>query len=136
VTEFTLERDITVFFVTAKSFPMGIKEAFDELNVKLNGSRKRTYFGISNPEPGIGIVYKACAEQLKDEESSGTHLPTIAIKAGKYHCIEIKNFHEDLSSIGKAFEEILKQPDIDHESFCLEIYNDDDGSVKCMVRKK
>ncbi len=72
-----IEKDIRVFYVTAKSFPEGIQEAHQKLHSLIPFSKDRKYFGISRPEQGMGIVYRAAAEELEQREAERLKLETL-----------------------------------------------------------
>ena len=59
----TLNNDIKVFYITAKSFPDGVLDAHNKLHALVPFSTDRKYFGISRPENGT-IYYKAAAEEI------------------------------------------------------------------------
>ena len=127
----TFDNDIKVFYVTAKSFPDGIEEAHKKLH-ELLPSMDRRYFGVSRPEDGV-IVYRAAAEEKEEGEAEKLNLDTLILKKGKYISKTIKDFMQNIPEIGKTFQDLLKNPDIDPEGYCVEwYYNDKD--VKCMVR--
>jgi predicted transcriptional regulator YdeE len=132
---FVLEKDIRVLYVTATSFPDGIKDAHENIHALVPFSKSRRYFGLSRPEGSSGIVYKAAAEELKPDEAELLGCETLVIKKGTYFCITIKDYMKDISSIGKAFGELLSQKDLDPEGFCVEWYVDN-KEVWCMIRKK
>ncbi len=132
---FVLEKDITVLYVTATSFPEGIKEAHENIHALVPYSKYRRYFGLSRPEGNSGIVYKAAAEELKPDEADLLGCETLVIKKGTYYCITIKDYLKDLSVIGKAFGELLKQSDLDPEGYCV-VWYVDNKEVRCMIRKK
>jgi hypothetical protein len=128
----TLDDDIKVFYVTAKSFPGGIMEAHQKLHSLTPFSNGRRFFGLSRPENGI-IVYKAAAEEMGGGEAEKLNCDTLIIKKGKYICLTINDFMKDIQSIGKAFKELLANPGLDPDGYCVEWYlNDKD--VKCMIR--
>jgi hypothetical protein len=129
----TIDKDIPVFYITATSFPAGIVEAHEKLHAFIPFTANRKYFGISRPENGGEIVYKAAAEELQPGEAKNWNLGTMVIKKGAYTCITIRNYVADPAGIKKAFEEILKQPGLDPNGYCIEWYlNEKD--VTCMVR--
>jgi hypothetical protein len=129
-----LEKDIKVFYITASSFPEGIKEATDKLHSLFPFSEKRKIFGLSRPEDSRGIVYRAAAEELEAGEAERLNCETLIIKKGRYHSITIHDFRKDIMAIDSAFKELLKQPDLDPEGFCVEWYGTTDQSVNCMIR--
>lgn len=131
---YTLASDIKVYCVAAKSFPEGVLAAHEQLHSLVPFSKDRIYFGVSHGGEGGKILYWAAATELAPGELSKHDLETFVAKKGNYHSIVIKNFMDDLASIGKAFDKILDQPDIDENGACIEWYfNEKD--VRCMVRK-
>lgn len=132
--EMTLENDIKVFYITAKSFPDGITEAHKKLHELVPFSADRRYFGISRPENGT-IVYKAATEEIKQGEAEQFNCHTLDIKRGKYIFLTINDFMKDIQSIDRSFKKLLSHPDLDPNGYCIEWYiNDKD--VKCMIRLK
>jgi hypothetical protein len=131
---FELEKDIKVFYVTATSFPAGIKEATDKLHSLFPFSQERNIFGLSRPENGGGIVYRAAAEELEPGEAEKLNSETLIIKKGKYNSIKVVDFRKDFMAIDRAFKELLKQPNLDPEGYCVEWYSSNEKSVKCMIR--
>ncbi|RDC54524.1 transcriptional regulator [Pedobacter chinensis] len=132
---YIFEHDIEVLCVTAVSFPNGVLKAHQQLHALLPDIKQRRIFGISSPDQNGGIIYKAAAEILNSEEADQSGQETFVIKKGTYISILIKNFMDDVSKIGKTFEKLIKQPNIDPEGYYLEDYiNETD--VRCMVRIK
>ncbi|MCK9211650.1 MAG: hypothetical protein M0P61_12500 [Ignavibacteriaceae bacterium] len=130
--KFMLNNDIKIFCVTAKSFPYGVLEAHQTLHSLAPYTKERKYFGISRPVNGV-IVYKSAAEELVKGDLSKHGLEESVIKKGKYVCIIVHNFMENIPAIGKAFDKLTAHPDIDPNGFCIEWYlNKKD--VRCMVR--
>jgi len=128
-----LDNDINVLCVTAKTFPDGIMEAFDQLNSIVPLSEKGRQFGISRPSEGGSIVYKAAMEEVNEGEAEKLGCEPFVIKKGKYLFVDRNDFMKDLPGIGKAFQMLISQPNIDPNGYCLEWYlNDKD--VRCMVR--
>jgi hypothetical protein len=128
----TLEDDITVMYVQARSFPEGIMDAHQELNGKMPLSKNRKHFGISRPESGV-IRYKAGEEQLQRGEAARVGLKTMTLKKGKYITTTVVNYSRDPSGIRHAFDILLTDPRIDPEGYCVEWYFND-SDVRCMVR--
>src|SRR4030081_1877810 len=97
----TQDKDITVFCVTAKSFPDGVMEAHQKLHSLVPFSTQRKYFGISRPENGV-IVYRAAAEELTPGEGKKLNCETLVLKKGKYISKTIHDYMKDIPSIGKT----------------------------------
>ncbi len=126
-------KDIVVFYVEASSFPDGVLAAHQKLHSMVPFSTERKYFGISRPEDGV-IRYKAAAEELAPNEGASHDCKTLVLEKGHYYNITIPDFMKNISAIGEAFQQILQEPDIDQNGYCVEwYYNDKD--VHCMVRK-
>ena len=130
------DKDITVLYVTATSFPDGVMDAHNRLRAIVPYMPERRYFGISRPENGGGIVYRAGAEELMPNEAAKYNCETLVLKKGQYCCITINHFMKNMPLVGKAFSELITRPDIDPEGYCVEWYLNDNETVKCMVRLK
>ena len=128
------DQDIKVMYADAASFPNGVLAAHQKLHTLFPFSTKRRYFGLSRPENGK-IEYKAAAEVLESGEAEKHNLPTMIIKKGDYHATTINDFKDDVPAIQQAFNNLLAQPDIDPEGYCVEEYTTMDDMV-CMVRIK
>jgi len=127
-----IEKDIRVFYITAKSFPDGIQDAHERLHAIIPFSKERRYFGISRPELGV-IVYKAAAEELEKDKEQNFNCESFIIEHGKYRSITIMNYKKDPQKISEAFEELISYSDIDPNGYCVEWYHGDED-LKCMVR--
>ena len=124
--------DIKVFYVKAKSFPDGISESHEQIHQLAPSYAGRKFFGLSRPENGL-IVYLAAAEEMEPGESEKLHCPSLILKKGAYISEPLKDYMNDLSLIGKKFNELLKQPGLDPEGYCVEWYLSD-REMNCMVR--
>lgn len=129
-----LERDITTCCITAESFPDGVQAAHEKLHAMVERVPDRNYFGISYPIGPEKIVYHAAAEVLeRDDAVSDSDCDVFFIKKGTYRSVLIRNFREDIPSIGHAFQQLLDDPRIDPYGYCLEWYVGA-SDVRCMVR--
>lgn len=129
-----IDKDIKIFYVTARSFPDGILDAHNELHTLVPFSVGRKYFGLSRPENNGEIVYKAATEETFTGESEKYKCETLVIKRGKYVSLAVKDFRKDPLSISKAFQELLRQPNIDPQGYCVEWYSNNEEVVHCMIR--
>ncbi len=128
-----LDRDIPIFCIPAESFPLGILPAHEKLHALIPFSPERNYFGISHPDRTGTIIYKAAAEEIKSGEATRLNLESMTLKKGRYLSLFIRNFHEDIQKIGRAFRQMIVDPRIDPRGFCIEWYlNEQD--VRCMVK--
>jgi len=125
--------DITVMYVAATTFPAGVMDAFKTLHrlVPMDGSRR--FFGLSRPEGGGGIQYKAAAEMQEAGEAEKLGFETLVLRSGEYISVTITDFMKDIQAIGATFQQLIQRPDIDPQGYCVEWYfNDKD--VRCMIR--
>lgn len=130
----SIDGDIFVAYIQAGSFPEGVMAAHEQLHLHFPSSDKdRKFYGLSRPENAGAISYKAAAEVRDEKDAQVTGLPTLVIKKGKYVSITIHDFMQDITAIGSAFQQLLMQPGIDPNGYCVEVYvNEKD--VQCMVR--
>jgi hypothetical protein len=130
----TVNTDIKVFYITAKSFPEGILEAHQTLHKLVPFSPDRRYFGISRPE-SYSIIYRAATEETYPGEAEKLKLDTLILKKGNYISETLKDYQKDVSAITRTFDELLKHPGIDPEGYCVEWYTSMNDMI-CMVRLK
>ncbi|MES2514052.1 MAG: transcriptional regulator [Bacteroidota bacterium] len=132
---YSLEKDISVFCVTASSFPEGVLAAHQKLHSYVSFNENRNYFGISAPDKTGTIVYKSAAEEMEPSELSKHNLEPFVIKKGSYSYIDIRDFEKNIPAIKKAFDELITNPDIDPQGCCVEWYLKS-NLVRCMIRLK
>lgn len=130
--EYYIDRDIKVFYVTAKSFPEGVGGAFQKLISFLPKPNERLLYGISYPDEKGVIIYKAAVEESFPGEGEQNGCETFVIKKGKYWSELLPDWRKDESSVGKTFQKLLKHPDLDKSGYCLEIYPNE-KDVRCLV---
>lgn len=130
--KYFLKDDVKVFYVTASSFPEGIKKAYEKLHAMLPSVKDRKFFGISYPQNGK-IVYKAAVQESYEGEGEKYGCETFVIPRGEYISELLTNWMKDETMVGKTFKQLLEQPNIDKKNgFCVEEYlNEKD--VRCMV---
>lgn len=129
---YTLEHDIEVFYVKASSFPQGIQPAFDKLYALLPDMKDRKRYGISRPEGGHEIVYRAAVAAQSPGEGANYGLDSFIIRKGAYMSEILPDYEQDLPKVGQTFDQLLQTPGLDPQGYCLEDYlNEKD--VRCMV---
>jgi hypothetical protein len=128
--KYNIDKDINVVCITAATFPNGVMAAHQAVHAKYPGGNNRRFFGISRPDRTGTIIYKAAAELLPGETADG--LETFTIKKGTYLGRYIHNFMSDVQQVGSTFREILGQPGLDPNGYCLEIY-EGENDVRCLV---
>lgn len=131
---FSIDQDIPVITVEAASFPDGIMVAWEKLHSLLTPDPQRKFFGISRPEPAKmgGIVYRAAAGQSFEGEAASLGAEVFTIRKGNYLSEMISDWKTNVTLIGSCFQRLIKDPRVDPQGYCLEIYNGD-SDVHCMV---
>ncbi len=131
--KFIVEKDIHLLCVTASSFPEGVQKAHNTLRETVPHVEGRNFYGVSRPNQQGTIVYKAAAEQTYACEAEQLKYEALTLKKGNYSGKIIRNFHSDARQIGEVFQQLIANPKIDPNGFCVEWYiNEND--VQCMVR--
>jgi len=125
-----LDHDISVFCVTAFSFPAGIEHAFDALKKQLPDAGERIYFGLSYPDKGT-IVYKAAVQETEQGEAEKYGCERFVIQKGDYVSRKLEQWEKNIPMIGNIFQELIhSRPDL--VAPCIEWYQGKD--VLCLVR--
>lgn len=131
----TFENDISLLCVTASSFPEGVMSAHKQLHSTVPFSPNRKYYGLSRPENGHGIVYKAAVDELPEDGTAKQQLEAITLQAGWYISLTVHDYMNNKQAIGNAFQQLIAHPGIDPEGYCVEDYLTQQD-VRCMVRLK
>lgn len=119
---------------TATSFPNGVMAAHKKIQELVTNPKERQFFGLSRPNKDGTIMYKACAEEQSDGEAVKLGLEPFTIKAGNFASSYVTDFMKNHDDIGKAFQELLKNPKIDPEGYCLEMYTGPEAKdMRCLV---
>jgi hypothetical protein len=126
-----IKNDIKVFYITATSFPDGIKEAYEKLHSLLPTTSGRKFYGISRPE-GSKITYKAAVEESYPGEAEKYNCKRLIIPRGEYMSELIHDWQKDETLFRVTFEKLLARPDLDPNGFCAEEYLNE-RDVRCMV---
>lgn len=118
---YIIEHDIQVMCINASSFPDGVLAAHQQLHALMSDKSSRQFYGISWPEHGQ-IHYKAAAEIRFPDEAATYGLETFTIPKGMYSSKFLPRFMDNLAIIGDTFDQLLTNPDLDPNGFCLEMY--------------
>lgn len=128
---YTFQKDVHTYAITASSFPDGIEQAHLDLHARLPKNERRQFFGVSWPDENGHITYKAAASIMEDDGPI-EGLDIFTIKNGPYNTFYIKDYRKHTESIAEAFNILTKQHEVDPSGYCLEWYiNEND--VKCLV---
>jgi hypothetical protein len=130
---FNLEKDIKVFYITAKSFPYGIGEAHQKLKALLPHTEGRQFYGISYLNNGEGIQYKAAVAEAFAGEGGSYDCATFMIKKGSYLRETLIDWQKEDGVVEKTFKQLLSHPRLDKNGYCLEVYLSE-NDMRCMVK--
>lgn len=131
--KYILDRDVPLICVTADSFPNGVMAAHQKLHGLVPADSGRMYYGLSRPEGGGPIVYRAAVEEASDGEAEKLGCERLVLKKGIYISIFIQDFCDNPPSIGMAFQQLISEHGIDPDGICVEMYLTE-RDVRCMVR--
>ena len=130
----TLKNDLNVFGFQVKTFPEGIKEAFDTLVEMLPDGLDRSYYGLSYMQDD-NVLYFATALEQYAGEAERYNCERYLIEKGDYTTQTIHDWMHKTHTIKDIFEEMLKDEIPDVQRPCIEWYVNDDEMI-CMVKKQ
>ena len=103
---YQLKNEQKIYYVTAKSFPEGIGEAFQTLEKSLPDFYNRTFFGISYPDEKGSILYQAGASAMAEEEGAPVGCETFILQKGAYLTETIEKWKGKEAKIGEVFRKL------------------------------
>lgn len=130
--KYKIEQDIKLFYVQAASFPLDVGGAFTKLNDLIGHNKTRPLYGISFPGGTGSLVYRAAVEETFPGEAEKAGCPTFVVRKGDYISAFLPDWKKDESIIGRTFQELLRDPRIDKQGYCLELYPNE-KDVRCLV---
>lgn len=129
----SISDDIQVYCLKATSFPGGVSAVYDRLHTEYPPEGGRAYFGISRPAPDGTITYMAAVKlNVADGIPCSDYVP-FTIQKGKYVATDVSNYMTNLPAIGAAFAEMIREPDVAPDGYCVEVYHSP-TEVTCMVK--
>ena len=123
--------DIKVIGIAVKTFPHGIKEAFDSL-MKTLGT-ERSYYGVSWMDERNNVIYYAMAAESFPGEEKLHGYESLIIEKGEYKTEAIYNWLSKTDSIKDIFHHLMGNDTPDKNHPCIEWYQSDDEML-CMIR--
>ena len=128
-----LNNDVHVFYITVKSFPTGITDAFKALENLDPSICERPFYGIFHEDENGNMIYRAAVEERYKGEAETYGCNTFVISHGNYLAVTIKHFMKRIEVIPEAFDLLGKQPGIDVSFPAIEWYRNEE-EVVCMVK--
>ena len=127
-----LEKEIKVCCVTATSFPEGVLEAHKKLRRLFPSETDRSFYGISCPDKEGNIIYKAATAETYEGEAKKYDCEAFTIKRGAFLSKLVPDWRKGENKVKDTFEELLSDPRIDKNGYCLEEYIGE-HDMWCMV---
>ncbi|WP_143309031.1 hypothetical protein [Chitinophaga vietnamensis] len=131
---YTLEQPVAVCCLTVATYPAGVAEAFDALELRLQGFEGRSLFGLLFREDN-GPLFKVAVSALYDGEAEAYGCESYTIAGGKYITATITAWMCHLEKIDEAFDVLEEDPRIDSAAPLLSWYRSGEEMI-CMVRIK
>lgn len=91
--------------------------AFEQLEAKLDSLKGKKFYGVI-----LDDEYRACVAIDQNSKTSTLPFPIWSIPGGKYVRRKIPNWEENLTMIGKTFDELCQRPDFDPSRPLIEYY--------------
>lgn len=129
---YDLHAPVSVMCKKASSFPEGIQEAHNSLHGLVKDMKGRGVYGLSRPEGGK-INYYAGVTEKYPGEAKDLGLEVIVLEEGAYTSALVKDYARNPAIISDTFDELLTNPAIDPQGYCVEQYIGG-RDVRCMVR--
>jgi hypothetical protein len=124
--------DIRVMGNQVKTFPTGIKEAFDSLMKNLGA--ERPYYGVSWMDDAGTVQYFAMAAETDPGEAIKFGYERMTIEKGDYETEAVYNWQSNLACIKDVFHDLMGDTLSDKSRPCIEWYQSNEKML-CMIRK-
>ncbi|MEZ5003957.1 MAG: hypothetical protein R2730_13090 [Chitinophagales bacterium] len=134
MTTVVLPNDIHLLCVIAKTFPDGVKQAFDQLYQQVPNAQERTCYGIYEEQEGK-ITYRAALAAQTLDEAQNLNMESYVVVKGSYARETIQDWPANIPTIGATFCKMLENEKIDKESPSIEAYQPNDV-LHCLLRLK
>ncbi len=126
-------KNIKVFGLQVKTFPLGIGEAFEALAKSITDGYNRSYYGISYFNEAGQIVYKAAAQETYEGEAKKYDYDQYLIEKGEYLMEPVKDWRKKTDCIKDIFHTMMEDSRAGDTSTCIEWYIDDDDML-CLIK--
>lgn len=131
--KYTLVKNIHVFGVEVKSFPLGIQQAFEKLIAMLPEGEDRPCFGLSRMKEDGDILYIAAIEQKEKDEAAKNQCSEYVIEKGDYLTETLTGWMSQLDAISGCFDRLMKHEEAASETWCIEWYKSN-REMMCMLK--
>lgn len=112
---------INALYTRVSDFPLGVEYSFKKMELKLQKSIKRKFFGaLLHCENEV--VYHACASQIMPNEHLVCGFQHVEIPGGKYMSYTLQNWSKNTHLIKEIFQELEHKYLFDTSRPQLELY--------------
>ena len=115
----TIMEPIKVMYVEAEDGLSGIRQAWNDLESKLQSLKGRRFYGTYY---FVDKIYRACVAINSEKEPQKLNLPTWTIPGGKYLKEKIAGWSSRPETIGETFESMAQERDSDRTRPSVEFY--------------
>jgi predicted transcriptional regulator YdeE len=130
---YNLQNDLKVFGRQVKTFPVGIKEAFEELIKAVPDGMERSHYGLSHMTADGKIIYIAASLEKHEGEAEKLNYKRYIIEKGEYLAVMLKNWMSQTDCIKDIFHDMMKDERADLTKQVAEWYKNGD-EMMCMVK--
>lgn len=129
----TVHHDIRLLTVRATSFPAGVPDAFARVTSRSSRRRAPILYGISKPDRHGVIRYQAGLEATSSRQQGPPGWRVRVLRKGVYATVTVRGWRKRLDTISGVFASLLRHPQCDPASPCIEVYRSPSVLV-CMIR--
>lgn len=129
-----LQEPIELLCVRAKTFPEGIMDAFQEVKHRFGDQAGKECFGVTM-QGESGLIYWAAVRRSAVTLSEQEDLELLTIAPGTYATQSIDQWQSKIEQIGKTFEELFGNKEVDPKSPGIEWYLNE-NELACMAKMK
>ena len=106
-------------------------DAYQRLQNLFPDYQTRRVYGVAWPDGQGSMIYKAGVEEGYPGEAGDLGTEAFVVKQGDYLSLLVRNFMDDIPSIGLAFRRLVDTPGIHPDTIGIEMYQG--NNVRCMV---
>jgi len=132
---YDLKKDLKVFGKEVKTFPLGVKEAFNALLDIIPDGFKHSYYGLSYMDDKGKIVYMATAEEKEEGESEKYNCERYTVEKGEYLAATLDDWLKKVDCIKDIFHEMMEDDRADKTRPVVEWYKTE-TEMLCLVKMR
>ncbi|MDH7490352.1 MAG: hypothetical protein QHH80_12720 [Anaerolineae bacterium] len=99
--------DLLLAACKARSFPDGIKDAWDRLEARMPSLKGRHFYGLTVCEGGE-LVYYAAVQVAGEDEAAALGFPLLRVRGGRCARVKLLDWPHHVDEIGAVFDELMR----------------------------